>query len=114
MGNALTVMAKKQSSRNPLEEDTSMRRTPRYQPLGRARIVTLSYGLDSQKREAEIVDESTTGMGIRLREIPGLTVGQTVAIEGKRGKISATVVRIEPAKEGGFGVGLLYGNSRKP
>ena len=90
-----------------------MRRNVRYQPLGRTLIVTLTYGLDSKSCEAEIIDESTKGMGLRVKELDGLSNGQKVIVECKRGKFNATVVRIEPSRDGGFQIGLLLGKNRK-
>lgn len=85
-----------------------MRRFVRYSPLGRVRQVTLHYGMNLHSRDAEVIDESLHGFGLRLPDASGLEIGQRVTVENHKGRFQANVVRIEPSREGGFAVGLEF------
>lgn len=81
-----------------------MRRHVRYSALGKSRPVTLIFG--SERREAEVQDESETGFGLRVREAGGLAVGAAVVVEGGDTRIDGTVLRIEALPDGAFLVGV--------
>ncbi len=84
-----------------------MRRHVRFSALGRSRSVTLHC--DSGSREAEVLDESADGLGLKVRDAGGLGVGQAVVVEGGGAKVDATVLRIETLPDGGSLVGVHLG-----
>ena len=88
-----------------------MRRYVRYSPLGRTRQVRISYGMEQKARDAEILDESTHGLGIKLPDAQGLDIGTKVVVETHKGKRNAHVVRIESSRDGAFQIGLEYAKS---
>lgn len=71
-----------------------MRRHVRYRPLGKPRQVNVQVGMDNS-REAEIVDESIGGMGLRIPDASGISLGQDIEVELKSGTTVGTVVRLE-------------------
>ena len=81
-----------------------MRRHVRYSALGRSKSVTLVFG--DERREAEVVDESADGFGLRVLDAGGLGVGLAVVVEGAEGKVNGTVLRIESLPNGGCLVGV--------
>lgn len=91
-----------------------MRRNVRYTPLGRVRRVTLLVGMDHAKREAEIVDESVNGYGFRVKDASGIVDGQPITIEGPKGKVQGTVVRLETMGNGTFQVGVQINSNLRP
>lgn len=91
-----------------------MRRNVRYTPLGRVRRVTLLVGMDHAKREAEIVDESVNGYGLRVKDSTGIVDGHSIIIEGPKGKVQGSVVRLESMGNGTFQVGVQINTSARP
>ncbi|MFO0946977.1 MAG: PilZ domain-containing protein [Planctomycetota bacterium] len=85
-----------------------MRRHVRYSPLGRTRKVRLCHGMDMRVRDAEVIDESRHGFGLKLPDAAGLEVGQKVHVENHKGKFPATIVRIELTKDGNVHLGLEF------
>lgn len=90
-----------------------MRKNVRYTPLGRVRRVSVSFGLDHKKIEAEVVDESMNGFGLRLKEVSGVAVGQTVTIEGPHAKAQGTIMRLESMGNGTFQIGVQFSSPTK-
>lgn len=91
-----------------------MRRHVRYSPLGKVKQINLIFGLPPQVREAEVRDESMVGFGLLVHDVGGLAVGQTVQLESRRGKVSATVVRVEPMGNNSYNVGVHFLPQRGP
>lgn len=89
-----------------------MRRHVRYSALGRSKSVTLVFG--AERREAEVMDESTGGFGLRVLDAGGLGVGQAVVVEGGQGKVNGTVLRIESLPDGGRLVGVHVAPPSEP
>lgn len=83
-----------------------MRRHVRYRPLGKPRQVNVQVGMD-ESREAEIVDESIGGMGLKVPDASGISLGQEIEIEKRTGTVIGQVVRLE--REGtAYHVGVRF------
>jgi hypothetical protein len=83
-----------------------MRRHVRYRPLGKPKQINVQVGMDLS-REAEVVDESIGGVGLRVSDASGMSLGQDVEVEMKSGPVVGTIVRLE--RDGtGFHVGVRF------
>ena len=84
-----------------------MRRFVRYTPLGKGRTVSIVLNKQN-KRDAEILDESRYGLGLRVDDVMGLAVGGRLAVDCHNRTHDCMVKRIVAAPDGGYLVGVEF------
>ncbi|QDU63781.1 PilZ domain protein [Planctomycetes bacterium Pan216] len=78
-------------------------------PKDISRVTLKPLGEDaSGLREAEVIDESFGGLGIRVLDAEGLEIGQRIDVVYGQGSITATIIYIDDEENASYRIGIRW------
>ena len=95
---------------NKSNEYGDSRSDRRRYPRGAGKIPLLTLRITAEEScDAEIVDESLTGISLLVQDAVNIQVGQEVRLSHGERSVQVIVKHVRPRKQGGYHLGLQWG-----